>query len=68
MNGRIGVARRVHIIEKFVPQQGYNWGSAYCGWAGTCAETDDEPTCFACKMALRNVQRQKAVQGKGAES
>jgi hypothetical protein len=65
MNGRIGAAKRIHVIEKFVPQQNYNWGSALCGWTGTCVETDEEPTCFRCRMASRDLERQKLVQKKG---
>lgn len=60
MNGRIGVAKRIHVIEQFVPQQGYNWATALCGWTGTCEVTDDDPTCFQCRMAHRELDRQKA--------
>lgn len=65
MVGRIGVAKRTHIIEKHVPGDGYIWATAYCGWTGTFTETEDEePTCFACKTSFRNAQRQEQAEKK----
>lgn len=50
MNGRIGVAKRVHVLEKFLDKGDWAWGTSLCGWAGSCVKTDGQPTCYACKL------------------
>lgn len=52
--GRIGVARRVHAIERSSPiGGGEHYGTSRCGkWAGLCRPTKDPVTCWECKKAI----------------
>lgn len=51
--GRIGVARRIHILKEFQALSNCNWGVSLCGWAGMCAKTDEPADCFACRLEER---------------
>ena len=51
MNGRIGVARRVHILKEFIDKGDWTWawGTSLCGWSGSCEKTEAEASCYTCK-------------------
>jgi len=47
MNGRIGVARRIHILSEYIAEKQY--GVSLCGsWAGHCVPTEEDATCYDC--------------------
>ena len=56
MRGRIGVARRVHLLEKYDPPA--VWATSMCGkWAGAVQITEDAVTCVDCKQARAGANR-----------
>lgn len=56
---RIGVAKRVHVLEKYVSS--VPWGTSICGkWAGLVsppAPADKQVTCIECAQILTGSQR-----------
>jgi hypothetical protein len=45
-HGRIGIAKRVHILRVFGPG---DYGISLCGWAGRTVLTPEPVTCSECK-------------------
>ena len=56
MNGRIGVAKRIHILSEYIPEKQY--GVSSCGtWAGHCVPTEEDATCYDCIRANLGAKR-----------
>lgn len=63
MNGRIGIAKRVHIIEQLTKlQDGNYWAVSRCGeWAGLAFPTQEKMTCWACEKQAGQKRKETGV-------
>lgn len=74
MKGRIGVARRIHLLDKVDRPEFNVWASSACGsWAGRVEIVDARQpvTCGACKkldpskIKTENISNRPYEPGKG---